>query len=310
MKKFTLLLMTLCVLISMSACSNQKADGSQDKTPVTDALGNTEYISKDAKVVSGYASFTEMWLLSGGKLAGVTDDAVSERGIDVSDDTEIIGTVKHIDLEKVVSLNPDYVILSADLSAHLSFKESLDAMNIPYGYFCEDTFADYKSIMEQFCKVNDREDLYKENVLKVEEKINDVKSKIPETDSTVLLIRAFSTGMKAKTDDNLAGQILKELGLKNIAENDKSMLEDLSIEHIIKSNPDYIFATTMGNEESAKKYLQENAQNNPAWEGLTAIENGNFHMLPKELFHYKPNNRWGESYEYIAELIYPEIFGE
>ena len=152
MKKFTLLLMTLCVLISMSACSNQKADGSQDKTPVTDALGNTEYISKDAKVVSGYASFAEMWLISGGKLAGVTDDAVSERGIDVGDDTEIIGTVKHIDLEKVVSLNPDYVILSADLSAHLSFKESLDAMNIPYGYFREDTLRIINPLWNSFAR--------------------------------------------------------------------------------------------------------------------------------------------------------------
>ena len=59
--------------------------------------------------------------------------------------------------------------------------------------------------------------------------------------------------MKAKTDDNLAGQILKEFGLANIADNDKSMLEDLSLEHIVKQDPDYIFVLTMGNEDDAKK---------------------------------------------------------
>lgn len=310
MKKFSLLVLVLCMLVSITACTAQTTNSTQEKTAVTDALGNTEYLSKDARVVCGFSSFAEMWLLSGGSLVGVTDDAISERGLDVGDNAEIIGTVKNIDLEKVVSLQPDYVILSADLTAHMSLKESLESMNVPYGYFKEDTFDDYKAIMEQFCKINNREDLYEENVLNVEKEINDIKAQIPETDSTCLVIRAFSTGMKAKTDDNLAGLILKEFGLTNIAENDKSMLEDLSLEHIVKQDPDYIFVLTMGNEDEAKKYLQENVQNNPAWSELSAVKNERFYMLPKNLFHYKPNNRWSESYEYIAKLVCPEIFGK
>lgn len=27
-------------------------------------------------------------------------------------------------------------------------------------------------------------------------------------------------------------------------------------------------------------------------------------VLPKDLFHYKPNARWGESYQMLAELMY------
>lgn len=33
-------------------------------------------------------------------------------------------------------------------------------------------------------------------------------------------------------------------------------------------------------------------------------------VLPKDLFHYKPNNRWGESYQYLGEILYPELFHE
>ena len=40
----------------------------------------------------------------------------------------------------------------------------------------------------------------------------------------------------------------------------------------------------------------------------TAVKNGNLVVLPKELFHYKPNDRWDDSYEYLAKIIYPEIF--
>jgi len=28
-------------------------------------------------------------------------------------------------------------------------------------------------------------------------------------------------------------------------------------------------------------------------------------VLNKELFHYKPNARWGESYEILANILYP-----
>lgn len=308
-KKIFSFLLAVGILLSFAACGKQESAEIKEKVKITDALGNESYLSLDATVVSCYASFAHCWLLSGGSLAGVTENAVEEHGLEVGD-AEIIGTVKQPNLEKIVSLNPDYVILSADLTAHLSLTESLDSMGISYGYFRVDTFDDYKALMTQFCAVNGRPDLFETNAAAVEREIADIKSKIPETDKTVLLIRAYSTGMKAKRDDNLAGQILSEFGLINIADEHSSMLEDLSLEEIVKSDPDYIFATTMGSEESAQKYLEENAVNNPAWSELTAVKNGNYHMLPKDLFHYKPNDRWSESYEYLAKIIWPEIFGE
>ena len=119
----------------------------------------------------------------------------------------------------------------------------------------------------------------------------------------MLLIRAFSSGIKAKAEEELAGAILKDLGCKNIADEHPSMLEDLSLEEVIAADPDYIFVTTMGKEEAALSFLEGMIEANPAWESLTAIKEGRFHVLPKDLFHYKPNHRWGESYEYLGELL-------
>ena len=36
----------------------------------------------------------------------------------------------------------------------------------------------------------------------------------------------------------------------------------------------------------------------------------NRELLPKDLFHYKPNERWDESYEYLARILYPSVFAE
>ena len=36
----------------------------------------------------------------------------------------------------------------------------------------------------------------------------------------------------------------------------------------------------------------------------------NYVFLSKELFHFKPNARWAEAYEYLAGLLYPELAHE
>lgn len=313
MKRLISLLLCLTVVFTMAACGAEPAAPAEtlpadsDMPELIDILGNRTKLSKDARLACGYASFAQCWLLSGGALVGVTQDAL-DRGLAVGD-ASVIGTVKSIDLEKLAASSPDYVILSADLSAHSELQSALDTMGIAYGYYRVDTFEDYKAMMAQFCAVNERDDLYRENVLEVEQRIESIRERIPaDCDQSVLLLRAYSTGIKAKTDDNLAGQILKEYGLRNIAEESPSLLEDLSMEQVILTDPDYIFVLTMGDEQAAAEYMRSHLENDPAWQGLSAVRDGHYHILPQDLFHYKPNQRWDESYEYLANIIFPEIF--
>lgn len=309
MKRVFTLILSLFLLFSLFGCSAPVGEVSGEGVRVTDAFGNWTSLSAGARVVSCYGSFADCWLLSGGSLVGITDDGVEE-GIVPAGSVEIVGSVKSVDMEKVISLAPDYVILSADLAAHRNLEGTLKAARIPYGYFRVDTFADYKALMGQFCAVNGREDLYRANVLEVEERISAILAKIPaSTDADFLLMRVYSTGMKAKGDDNLAGQILKEFALANVADGNPNLLEDLSVEQVVLADPDYVFALAMGDSAAAEEFLRQNVENNPAWSGLTAVKEGHYYMLPKDLFHYKPNERWDESYEYLAKILYPDLFG-
>jgi len=145
--------------------------------------------------------------------------------------------------------------------------------------------------------------------LEVKEQIDAVLSKIDKGNSPdILFIRAFSSGAKAKYDDNMACKILNDLGTVNIASRHESLLEDLSMEVIIQEDPDYIFVVTMGDSEKAINALKDGIGKNPAWSDLSAVKNDRFIVLPKELFHYKPNSRWGDSYEYVARILYPDKF--
>ena len=164
-------------------------------------------------------------------------------------------------------------------------------------------------MLEQFCRMTGREDLYAQNGLAVQTEIDrilDIVQRQPAP--TALLLRAFSTGAKAKGEDNLAGIMLRELGAENLVEQYESLLEDVSLEEVIAADPDFIFVVTMGSSEAAAlDYMKQNFESNPAWAGLTAVREGRYIQLPKELFHYKPNARWGESYAYLAKILYPEL---
>lgn len=280
---------------------------------ITDSNGSQITLDTSApRVVAAYGSFAEAWLLAGGELCGVTQDALEQRDLGLPEDIAVVGTVKEPNAEEIIALEPDLVLLASDITAQADIRDVLENAGLACAFFQVDTFADYAFMMEQLCAITGREDLYEENVTQVGQQIEEAQANaaLSSTRPNVLLIRAFSTGIKAKTDDELAGAILKDLGAHNIADDHPSMLEDLSLEEVIAADPDYIFVTTMGDEQKALDYLNGLIQQNPAWSELSAVKEDRYIVLPKDLFHYKPNNRWGESYQYLGEILYPQLFHE
>ena len=293
-----------------SASSQLESAG---EVSITDSNGSQITLDTSApRVVAAYGSFAEAWLLAGGQLCGVTQDALEQRDLGLPEDIAVVGTVKEPNAEEIIALEPDLVLLASDITAQAEIRDVLENAGLACAFFQVDTFADYAFMMEQLCAVTGREDLYEENVTQVGQQIEEAQANaaLASTRPNVLLIRAFSTGIKAKTDDELAGAILKDLGAHNIADDHPSMLEDLSLEEVIAADPDYIFVTTMGDEQKALDYLNGLIQQNPAWSELSAVKEDRYVVLPKDLFHYKPNNRWGESYQYLGEILYPELFHE
>ena len=293
-----------------SASSQLESAG---EVSITDSNGSQITLDTSApRVVAAYGSFAEAWLLAGGELCGVTQDALEQRDLGLPEDIAVVGTVKEPNAEEIIALEPDLVLLASDITAQTDIRDVLENAGLACAFFQVDTFADYAFMMEQLCAVTGREDLYEENVTQVGQQIEEAQAKaaLSSTRPNVLLIRAFSTGIKAKTDDELAGAILKDLGAHNIADDHPSMLEDLSLEEVIAADPDYIFVTTMGDEQKALDYLNGLIQQNPAWSELSAVKEDRYIVLPKDLFHYKPNNRWGESYQYLGEILYPQLFHE
>ena len=287
-----------------SAGAEQSAQGT---CTFTDSLGNTVELEQPPKRVAALlGSYAETWLLAGGEVVAVAQDAYDERGLELPEDTVNLGANQQPDLEALFAAEPDLVLLTPDLDGQMGLRDSLEAAGIPAAWFKVETFDDYLNMLKICTDLTGRSDLYQKNGLDIQSEIDAAIASVPEGEApTVLLLRAYSSGVRAKNSDNIAGAILKDLGAANIADSDSGLLEDLQMESILAADPEFIFVTTMGaSQEAALESLDELLHSDPAWQTLTAVKEDRVEVLPKDLFHYKPNARWGESYQMLAELMY------
>ena len=161
-------------------------------------------------------------------------------------------------------------------------------------------------MMDDFTQKTGRRDLYEQIIPPMEQEISRIiEAAKAEESPKVLLLRAYSSGAKAKGADNLAGVMLQDLGCTNLVDLHPSLLEELSLEAIVMEDPDWILVSVMGgDEEAALNALNETLGKNPAFQMLTAVQEGRMQVLPRDLFHYKPNARWAESYGFLYEMLF------
>ena len=301
-----MLLMILNMLAGCGSRAAEPASGTPEGYRFTDALGEEVTVDHPKRVVALMGSFAEVWLSAGGSLTGVTDDAFDERGLELSEETVSVGKYNSPNVEKIIALNPDLVILSSETKEHAALREVLKQAGIPAAYFKVTYFEDYLSMLKTCTEITGKNELYEKNGLAVKKEIEKTLSaaKAQEPPSVLLLI-TYSGGAVAQNSKTMTGKMLKDLGCRNIADENQSLLKEFSMESIVKEDPNYIFVIPMGNDDVlAMKNLKESIENNPAWNGLTAVKNDRYILLPKEKFLYKPNEKWGESYTYLSEILY------
>ena len=307
MKRFTGLLLA-CMLAYLTGCTTVTAEvPSGGGIEFSDALGHSVQVFGSERVVAASGSFAQVWLLAGGKLVGTTEDAF-KNNLGVPEDVASVGNLHAPSLESIIALNPQLVILSADLSGHAALYGQLTAANIHTAYFSVEAFEDYLSMLKICTDITGRKDLYQQNGLNIQSQVQKVIAQNKGNPSPkVLLLRAGAGKVTARNSATMAGTMLRDMGCINIADSETSLLENLSMETIIEQDPDFIFTISMGDsQERAQKALQDTLLSNPAWSKLSAVKAGRYIALPKELFHQKPNNRWGESYEKLWEILYGE----
>lgn len=286
----------------------QNEDNTPQSVTFTDALGREVEVSDPKRTAVLLGSFAEIWLLAGGGLYGATQDAIDgqDRLFEVPDSTINLGAFKAPSMEIIIAEEIDFVILSSKIAEHVQLLETFDNAGITAAYFEVEDFDDYLEMLKVLTDITGEHDLYEQNGRSVQAQINSLVERAGALEApTVLHLRTFSTGIRAKGDDTTAGAMIAHLGGINVADLTPTLLDDLSMEEIIRLDPDFILVTTMGaDDEAAIATFEKTLVSNPAWSGLTAVQNGRSIVLSKSLFHFKPNAQWGEAYQQLFDIIY------
>ena len=308
MKRILSLLLILS-LIFLCSCAENPHDPTETVT-FTDALGRKVSVPENpGRVAALLGSFADIWTLAGGELCAAADDAWEDFGLTLEGAVNI-GGAHSPSLELLISSDPEFVIASASTASNVEMKDALEAMGITVAYFDVDNFEDYLGMLNICTDITGRKDLYEQNGLRLKAQIDAVKTQyqnadVPENERKILILRAASTFVKAKgSQGTILGEMLADMGCVNIADSDTSLLENLSVEAVIRENPHHIFVVTMGsNEEKAKQTLENMIVGNPAWSTLDAVQSGRLYIMDKTLFNLKPNVRFAEAYEILADIL-------
>lgn len=286
-----------------------EADVNQGNGAVTfeDDLGRQVTVENPERVATLIGSFTDIWLLAGGDVVAAANDSWESLELDLGEDVVNLGSILEPDVERLIAAEPDLVLASANTEADVAMEDLLTQAGITVAYFAVSDFEEYLHMLDICTDITGRKDLYEQNGLKVQEEIAEVVSRADGSAPTVLFLRASSSSVKAKgSTGNVCGEMLAKLGCVNIADNDKGLLDNLSMEAIIAADPQYIFVTTQGTDtEAALRNVQEKFESDPAWASLTAVKEGNYYILEKRLYNLKPNAKWGQAYRQLADILYP-----
>ena len=302
MKRLITMLL-LCTLLTACAPAQQAAEG----FTFSDDLGRTVTVDSPQRVACLLGSFAEIWTLAGGEVIAAPDDAWVDYELPMAADAVDLGSTKELSLESLFAADPDLVLASVNTEQNLAWREILEGAEIPVAYFEVSDFEGYLRLLKTCTDLTGRPDRYEEYGLSVQKQIQEAVEKAENrgTKPKVLYLRISSSAVRAKNSKGtVLGQMLQALDCENLADADGSLLEQISMEHILMEDPDFIFFVQQGDDTAAaEERLAQFLADNPAWGSLTAVQEGRVFHLDKALYNLKPNARWGEAYLGLEAIL-------
>ncbi len=283
----------------------------EETVTVTDDLDREVTVKKHPRRVAALiGSFADIWSLAGGtdSIVAAADDTWTSFDLELGDDVVNLGAVKDIQLEALVASEPELIIASTNTSIDVDLLPTFEELGYTVLYFEVDSFEEYLHMLDICTQITGEEENYTRYGTDVQAQVDAAIATQDGSEPSVLYIRASGSSVKVKgSEGNVLGEMLAALGCRNIADDDESLLEDLSLEVILAEDPDYIFMVYQGSDPTdAQNLMEETLLSNPAWATLRAVEEGRCYVMEHRLYNLKPNDQWGTAYEMLAQILYGE----
>ena len=312
-KRLLAVLFCLLLALALSGCGSEQGAGSssgQVFAKVQDDLDREVTLEKKPeRIVVTSASFLEPLHEVGGEVVGRPDSRTKMP--DYAKDKASVGKVYQIDVEKVLSCEPDLVIINKGMNEKLV--DTLETSGIKTLVVDMKSYADVKREVALFAQLTGEKEKGEALISSMDKKIQSVKEKIPQEKRRVSIIHSTNQGLTVQLSGSIAGSIAEMLGWENVAGDMTPLEKDpdsapYSLETMVEKNPELLFVTSMGKLEEIKASMDATMAENPAWQSVEAVRQGKVYYLPQDLFLLSPGIHYPEAVELMAKLVYPDKF--
>jgi iron complex transport system substrate-binding protein len=198
-------------------------------------------------------------------------------------------------LEALVRLKPDVVLLAK--SARIIAR--LEALGIHVLALEPQTHADVHRVLQtvaavlQLPNAQDQADVVWQNI---QRQVSQAKSNIPAQAINATVYLEASTGGYAAGEASFIGDILRQLGLKNIVPDGMGAFPKLNPEFVVRANPQLIVLA---------QPMAINLSQRPGWSGIAAIKNKRVCVFPSGQADIlvRPGPRLGEAAQLISDCV-------
>ena len=277
--------------------------------PVVDAFDEVQKVTTSpARTVICYPSLLEIWLDCGGFPAGMHTPRKAEPLPPGLENVPHVGSYMHPNMEAVVRLKPDLVILSGMTGRHRAFGELLRKSGIEVLHLKYDNYSDYARIAGIFSSILATRSA--STVCgKVQKEVDSIIRRCSGRKGPSFLVLFFNGAeFRAETNRAHAAYIFAALGGCNILNSTGFAVRaeriSFSPEKLLLKDPDCIFLVPGAKSEALNREAFRKFQENPSMRNLKAVRTNRLHILPSDLFQYKPNHRFPEAFRYAENLLY------
>jgi iron complex transport system substrate-binding protein len=265
-----------------------KKEESAGSYTVKHAMGTTKIKGTPKRVVILTNEGTEALLAMGLKPVGAVKSWTGNPWYDHIKDkmkgVKVVGTEDQVNLEAIAALHPDLIIGNKMRQEKIYDKLSVIAPTV----FAETLRGDWKENFKLYAKAIHREKKGEEVLKAFDDRVQQIHDKLGDRINTkVSLVRFMPGDVRIYHNDTFAGVILKQIGLKRPASQDK---DDFAAQHLTKESipqmdGDVIFYFDYETGDGKATQAEKEWTNDPLWKNLKAVKAGQAYKVDDTIWN-------------------------
>ena len=192
-----------------------------------------------------------------------------------------IGDANHLDIEKILSLQPDLIIAWGSGQSHNQFIEQLIHLNLNVYISSPEDLEAIPHTVENLGKLAGTYDYAKRQSQRFRDELIDIINEYSEQPSISVFYEIWNQPMFTINGQHVMSEVIEICGGENVFADLPILSPEINIEAVISTNPDVIIASGTGYGDQRPPWLDDWLQ----WPTINAAKNRQLYHIPPDLIH-------------------------